>query len=93
MTGRRFKKLVEIWRTLFAIMMKGVKNPLFKIKMRCPDCGSWMIGPYGTKKSGKKRVESFICKNPECLKERREKGLKKARQFIVTTSQEFKELI
>ena len=74
-------------------MMNGVKNPLFKIKMKCPDCGSWMIGPNGTKKSRNKRVESFICKNPECLKEGREKGLKKARQLIVTTSQEYKELI
>lgn len=52
-----------------------------------------MVGLNGTKKSGKSRVEGFICKNPECLNERRKKGLKKARQFIVTTFQEFQDLI
>lgn len=93
MIGRKFKKLVEIWRTIFVVMMSGVQNPLLKIKIRCPDCGSPMVGPNGTKKSGKRRVESFICKNPDCLKKIRKKGRKKARQFIKTTSYEFKELI
>jgi len=93
MSGRNFKKLVEIWRTLFVMMMSGVHTPLFKVKIRCPDCGGTMVGRNGTKKSGKRRVEGFICKNPECLKERRKKGFKKARQFIVTTSREFQDLI
>jgi hypothetical protein len=74
-------------------MMSGVQTPLFKIKIRCPDCGGPMVGLNGSKKSGKRRVEGFICRNPECLKERRKKGFKKARQFIVTTSREFQDLI
>ncbi|MBN1214084.1 MAG: hypothetical protein JXA99_01455 [Candidatus Lokiarchaeota archaeon] len=52
-----------------------------------------MVGVNGTKKSGKRRVEGFICKNPECLKERYERDLKKARQFIIRTSHEFQEMI
>jgi len=93
MLGRDFTKFVEIWRTLFAVIISGVKIPLMKIKIRCPDCGSEMVRPYGTKRSGKRRVELFICRNPECLKERFKKGFNKARQFIVTTSLEFQDLI
>ncbi|MFX1257966.1 MAG: hypothetical protein ACFFAN_08910 [Promethearchaeota archaeon] len=93
MSGRNFKTFVEIWRTLFVVMMSGVQSSLFKLKIRCPNCGSWMVGVNGTKKSGKSRVEGFICRNPECLKERRKKGFKSARQFVVTTSLEFQELI
>jgi transposase-like protein len=93
MTGRKFKKIVVIWRTLFATMMSGATAPLFTVKIRCPDCGSWMVGLNGSKKSGKRRVEGFICKDPECLKVRYKKGLKKARQFIITSSWEVQELI
>ena len=93
MIGINLKKFVEIWRTMFVVMINGVNAPLFKIKIRCPDCGSPMVGVNGTKMSGKKRVEGFICKNLECLRERRKKGLKKARQFIITTSFEYQELI
>ncbi|MHA1438195.1 MAG: hypothetical protein ACTSPD_11510, partial [Promethearchaeota archaeon] len=77
MSGRNFTKFVEIWRTLFAVIISGVKIPLMKIKIRCPDCGCEMVRPYGTKRSGKRRVELFICRNPECLKERFKKGFNK----------------
>ena len=93
MIGRYFKNVTEIWRTLFAVMMNGNQIPLFEIKVNCPDCGSWMVRTNGTKMSGKRRVESFICKNPDCLKKRKKKGHKKARQFIVTSSGEFREMI
>lgn len=74
-------------------MAGGLQIPLFKIKIMCPDCKSWEVGTNGTKMSGNKRVESFICKNPECLKERLKKKRKKARQFIVTTSYKYRKLI
>lgn len=74
-------------------MVSGLQIPLLKIKIKCPDCKSWMVGTNGTKKSGNKRVESFICKNPACLEERLKRGHKKARQFIVTTSYKYKNLI
>jgi len=93
MIKNNFKNLIEIWRILIAMMTNEVRVPLFRMKMRCPDCESWMVGVNGTKKSGKRRVEGFICKNPECLKERHERGLKKARQFIIRTSHEFQEMI
>ena len=93
MTGRNFKNLEIIWRTIFAVMVNGLQIPLFKIKIKCPDCKSWMVGTNGTKKSGNKRVESFICKNPACLEERIKRKRKKARQFIVTTSYKYKKLI
>lgn len=78
---------------MFAVMSSGVQAPLVTIKMKCPACGSWMVRTNGTKMSGRKRMELFMCKNPECMKERRERGYKKERQFIVTTSYEFKKLI
>jgi len=87
-----FKKVIGIWRTLFVVMTSGVKIPLFKIRIRCPDCGSWMIGTNGTHERKSGRVEVFICKNQECLNEKRKKGFKKARQFVITSSYEYKEL-
>jgi hypothetical protein len=93
MAGRKFKKVIEIWQTLFVVMMSGVQTPLFKIKLRCPDCGIWIVGFNGTKKRGKKREEGIICKNLEGFKERRKRGFKNARQLIVTTSLEFQKLI
>jgi len=77
MAGRPFKPLEEIERTLFAVMSSGVQAPLVTIKMKCPACGSWMVRTNGTKMSGRKRMELFMCKNPECMKERREREYKK----------------
>jgi len=88
-----FQNFIGIWRTLFVVMTSGVEIPLFKIGIRCPNCGSWMVGTNGTHERKSGRVELFICKNQECLDERRKKGFKKARQFIITTSYEYKELI
>jgi hypothetical protein len=93
MTGRNVTRLTKIWRMLFVVMMNEVQIPLMKIKIKCPDCKSVKVRPNGTKKSGNKRVESFICKNPACVKKRRKLAFKKGKQFIVTTSYEFKKLI
>lgn len=93
MTGGSLQDFVEIWRTIFAKVVDGVEIPLLKIKMRCPRCSSWKIRPNGTKMSGKNRVEAFICKNSKCVKERRQEGYKKGKQFIKSTSYEFQELI
>ncbi len=93
MVGRPFKQLVELWRPLFAVTRNGHQTPLFTIKMRCSDCYIWMVSTNGTRKSGEGRIELFICRNPECLKERQEKGFKKEKQFVVSTSHEFKELL
>jgi transposase-like protein len=89
MTGRKFKDLIEIWRHIFITMINGRNIPLIKIKIRCPECGSWMVGPNGTRKRKNGRVDAYICKNPECKK----KGRKTPKQFIVTSSYEFKKFI
>ncbi len=70
-------------------MIDGLKIPHIEIKIRCPECRSWMVGPNGTRKRKNGRVDAFICKNPECkhLKQ------KTSKQFIVTTSYEFKKLV
>lgn len=73
--------------------MGGERIPLFEMNIRCPECGSWKVRPNGTKMSGKTRVESFICKDPECLTTRHKNGFKKGKQFIITTSYEFQQLI
>ena len=70
-------------------MVNGLKIPLIEIKIRCPECGSWMVGPNGTRKRKNGRVDAFICKNPECKNE----GHETPKQFIVTTSYEFKKLV
>ena len=74
------------------VLMSGMERPMFSLKICCPDCGSSLVGVNGTKMSGRRRVEGFICRNSACLKERREKGAKKGRQFILTTSLEFQRL-
>lgn len=93
MNRRNFTLFEEIRQTIFAVLRSGKRIPLFEMKIRCPECGSWKVRPNGTKMSGKKRVESFICKDPECLTQRHKKGFKKGKQFIVTTSYEFQQLI
>ncbi|TXT58491.1 MAG: hypothetical protein BAJALOKI1v1_1630001, partial [Promethearchaeota archaeon] len=93
MIKKDFKNIIEIWRTIFATMICGRIIPLLSITIRCPDCGSNNVGLNGTKRSGKRRVEGFICKSPACLKERHTNRFKKARQFIVTSSREFQELL
>lgn len=89
MIRKNFEKLVEIWREILIVMMSGRQVPLFKIKICCPLCGSAKVSTNGTRKRKNGRVEAFICKNPKC-----KNGIKKTpKQFITSTSFEFKELV
>jgi len=89
MTGRKKKVLIPIFRDLI-IMIKGVVDLMLgDIPIKCPLCGSWMVSPNGTRPRKDGRVEAFICKNPEC----KNKEHKTPKQFILTTSYEFKRLI
>lgn len=89
MNGRKIKDLIELWHSSFVTTIDGLEIPLIKLKMRCPECGSWMVSPNGTRKRKNGRVDAYICRNPDC----KDKGQKTPRQFIVTTSYEFKELV
>ena len=89
MIGRKPKNLIELWHQIFITMINGLAIPLIEIKIRCPECRSWLVGPNGTRKRKNDRVDAFICKNPSCKNE----GHKTPKQFIVTTSYEFKKLV
>ncbi len=70
--------------------MKGVVDLLLgNIQIRCSLCGSWMVSPNDTRPRKNGRVEAFICKNPNYKNE----GHKTPKQFILTTSYEFKKQI
>jgi len=62
---------------------------LGQVQIKCPLCGSWMVSTNGTRPRKSKRIEAFICKNPEC-----KNGTHKTpKQFGLTTSYEFKQMI
>ena len=70
--------------------MKGVVDLLLgNIQIRCSLCGSWMVSPNDTRPRKNGRVEAFICKNPNYKNE----GHKTPKQFILTTSYEFKKQV
>ena len=79
MIGRKPKNLIELWHQIFITMINGLAIPLIEIKIRCPECRSWLVGPNGTRKRKNDRVDAFICKNPSCKNE----GHKTPKQFIV----------
>jgi len=83
------KKLVELWREILIVVVSGLQIPLLKIKIRCPLCGSAMVSTNGTRKRKNGRVEAFICRNPPCKNGTR----KTPKQFVVSSSFEFKELV
>lgn len=89
MVGRNKKVLKPIFRDLI-IIMKGVTDLILgQIPIKCPLCGSWKVSPNGTRSRKGKRVEAFICRNENC----KNGDHKTPKQFILTTSHEFKELI
>ncbi len=89
MAGRKKKVLTPQYRDL-VIVMKGVVELLLgQIPIKCPLYGSWMVSTNGTRPRKCGRVEAFICKNPNCKNGDR----KTPKQFILTTSYEFKQLI
>ncbi|MHA1235668.1 MAG: hypothetical protein ACTSQL_11355 [Promethearchaeota archaeon] len=90
MVGRRKKDYEPLWRPIKAQGESGARFPLGKIQLFCPACGSPKIGPYGTHGRESTRVETFQCKNGKCL---HLKNHKVGKQFVLTTSYQFKELI
>jgi len=89
MVGRKKKDLVPIFRDLIIIIKGVVELMLGQIQIKCPLCGSWKVSPNGTRPRKDRRVEAFICRNPNCKNE----GYETPKQFILTTSYEFKQLI
>lgn len=89
MVGRKKKVLIPIFRDLVIIIQDATKLMLGQIQIKCPLCGSWKISSNGTRPRKGKRVEAFICRNKKC----KNGGHKTSKQFILTTSYEFKQLI
>lgn len=89
MVGRKKKDLIPIFRDLIIIIKGVVDLMLGQIQIKCPLCGSWEISSNGTRPRKNSRVEAFICRNPNCKNEVHETP----KQFILTTSYEFKQLI
>ena len=89
MVGRKIKTLIPLYRDLI-VGIKGVVELLLgNFQIKCPICGSWKVATNGSRPRKDGRVEAFICKNPECKNGDR----KTSKQFILTTSYEFKKLI
>ncbi len=90
MIGRKKKSYKTLWRSIEALTESGVRIPLGKVQVRCPCCGSFQIGEYGTHARKESRVETFQCKNPRC---KHLQGHTTPKQFVLTSSAQFKELI
>ncbi|MHA1151042.1 MAG: DDE-type integrase/transposase/recombinase [Promethearchaeota archaeon] len=89
MAGRKKKPLKPVFRDL-VIIMKGITDLMLgQIQIKCPLCGSWKIAPNGTRPRKGRRIEAFICRNKKC----KNGDHKTPKQFILTTSYEFKQLI
>ena len=89
MAGRKKKEIIPIWRDFIIIIEGVVRLLLGKIQIRCPLCGSWEISTNGTRPRENTRKEAFICRNENC----KNGDHKTPKQFILTTSYEFKKLI
>ena len=90
MVGRNKKIYDSLWRPIEVQNKNGVRFPLGKIQLLCPTCGSPLIGEFGTHERKDIRVETFQCKNPDCT---HLTSFKTPKQFILTTSYRFQELI
>jgi len=90
MIGRKEKKYCPLWRPIKAQSESGTRFSLGKIQVSCPTCGSIKVGEYGTHGRKHTRVETFQCKNPNCT---HLSGYKTPKQFVLTTSHHFQELI
>lgn len=89
MVGRNKKVFIPIFRDLIIIIQGVTKLMLGQIQIKCPLCGSWKVSPNGTRPRKDRRVEAFICGNKKC----KNGDHKTPKQFILTTSYEFKKLI
>jgi len=89
MVGRKKKVLIPLYRDLIIIIVGITRMLLGQIPIKCPLCGSWKVSTNGTRPRKGGRVEAFICRNPKC----KNGDHKTPKQFIITTSYEFKKLI
>ncbi len=89
MVGRKKREIIPIWRDIIIIIEGVVRLLLGKIQIRCPLCGSWKVSTNGTRPRENTRKEAYICRNENC----KNGNHKTPKQFILTTSYEFKELI
>jgi len=90
MVGRKEKVYVPLWRLIEVQNENGTRFSLGKIQICCPVCGTPKVGTYGTHRRKDTRLETFQCKNSECP---HKKSFKTPKQFILTTSYQFKELV
>ena len=89
MVGRKKKKIIPIWCDIIIVMEGVVRLLLGKIQIRWPLCSSWMVSTNGTRPRKNGRKEAFICMNKNC----KDGDHKTPKQFILTSSYGFKELI
>ena len=90
MVGRKKRVYGSLWVPIEVQSENGARFSLGKIQLFCPVCGSPKIGPYGTHGRESTRVETFQCKDLKCP---HLGNYKVGKQFILTTSYQFKELI
>ena len=88
--GRKNKVYGLLWRPIEIQSESGTRVSLGKMQLLCPICRSSVVGEYGTHSRKFKRVETFQCKNPDC---KHLKKYKYGKQFVLTTSSNFQELI
>ncbi len=90
MVGREIKVYEPYWHPIEAQSESGACFSLGKIQLLCPACGSSKVGSYGTHGRKNTRVETFQCKDRKCP---HLKNYKTSKQFVLTTSYQFNELI
>jgi hypothetical protein len=90
MVGRIKKVYKSIWRPIEVQSESGQRFSIGEIQLLCPVCESPIVGEFGTHARKNKRVETYQCKNPECMHLERYKS---GKQFVLTTSYQFQELI
>lgn len=90
MVGRKIKVYGPLWRPIEVQSENGMRFSLGKMQLLCSICRSPVIGEYGSHSRKFKRVETFQCKNPDC---KHLKKYKYGKQFVLTTSSNFQELI
>ena len=83
------KPLIPLYRDLHIVIQGVVQLILGQLQIKCPLCGSYKDSTNGTRLRKDGRVEAIICKNPNC----RNGNHKTPKQFILTTSYEFKNLV
>ena len=90
MVGRKNRVYEPYWYPIEAQSESGACFSLGKIQLLCPACGSSKVGSYGTHGRKNTRVETFQCKDRKCP---HLKNYKTSKQFVLTTSYQFNELI